>query len=75
MLFGQGAFFLHDILAFLGLGGEALLHRIQRCLSRLRRNGGVYFQAFGIESCRYAETLVGIVKDLAGVAALAFAFL
>ena len=75
MLFRQGAFLLHDKLAVFALGSDTLLHRIQRCLTRLRRNGGEYFQAFGIETCRYAEALVGVVKDLAGVAALAFAFL
>ena len=74
-LFGQGAFFLHDILAILGLGVDTLLHRIQRCLPRLHRDGGEQFQAFGIQTRRYAEALVGIVKDLADVAALAFAFL
>ena len=72
-LFGQGAFFLHDILAILGLGVDTLLHRIQRCLPRLRRKGGEYFQDFGNLTRRYAEALVGIVIDLAGVAALLIA--
>ena len=74
-LLGQGAFLLHDKLAVFALGGDTLLHRIQWCLSRLWRNGGEYFQAFGILTHRYAEALVGVVKDLADMAALAFAFL
>ena len=75
MLFRQGAFLLHDKLAVFALGGGTLLHGIQRCLPRLRRKGGEYFQDFGNLTRRYAEALVGVVKDLAGVAALAFAFL
>ena len=71
-VFGKGAFFLHDKLTVFALG-DALLRGIQRCLTPLHRKGREQFLGVGIETRRYADALVGVVKDLAGAAAFAVA--